>query len=231
MKIFKKELLKLYSRLKSGENFMFLKAADGEEMIMNNEAVNNGEFNFIPGEHEFYRQKLIESTQFKHKDYILGVNCQCCQGEKAKRMIDRAGQDEDHLTFCNVFVNANYQEYIRLFLPEYAKRKVHLVANRAAQVQNLPFEVEKFYPVGNTAFVNDYPLAQELRQLKGKLILFAAGPFGNVAGYEIFKENQENTIIDVGSTLNPWLNSEGFGRDYYCNPDSVFAQRTCIWND
>src|SRR6478609_2353354 len=114
-KNFKEELEKLHSRLLTGRNFSFAKAADGEEAIMMNEPVNNGEFNFIPGEHEFFRQKLIESLQFRHPDYYIGVNCVCCQGEKAARMIDRSGQDQEHLTFANIFVNANYLRYQDLF--------------------------------------------------------------------------------------------------------------------
>lgn len=232
MKKFKEELYKILWRLQSNKSFAFVKAADGEEAIMMNEPVNNGEFHFIPGEHEFYRQKLIDSLQFKHKDYFCGVNCICCQGEKSQRMIERSGQDDEHLTFCNVFVNSNYEDYVNLFIPEYSKRKVYLVANENSKVDKLPFKIEKFYPVGNTAFVNNYSLIQQIKDENHNdvLYLFAAGPWGNVAAYEIFKDNQSNTILDIGSTLNPWLESEGFKRDYYYNQNSMFSQRTCVWS-
>lgn len=229
MKDFKEELNKIYNRLRSGQNFAFSKYADGEDMVMKGEPVDNGEFNFLPYSHEFYRQKLIESLKFKHPDYYVGISCECCQGDKHRLMKHFSEQGEENLTFANVFVNSNYPEYVDKFIPYYATKNVHLIANHGARIDNLPFTIEEYYPVGNTAFVNDYELIEKIKSknLKDKLFLFCAGPFGNLLAHQLFKDNQDNTYLDIGSTLNPWLQSEGFRREYYMGIG--YGNRTCVW--
>jgi hypothetical protein len=90
--------------------------------------------------------------------------------------------------------------------------------------------VEKFYPVGYSAWTQNYDLIESIKSqnLNGKLFLFCAGPFGNMLAHQLFENNKNNTYLDVGSTLNPWLQSEGFKRDYYTN--GHYSTKKCIWN-
>ena len=60
--------------------------------------------------------------------------------------------------------------------------------------------------------------------IKDSLFLFCAGPFGNILAHQLFESNPNNIYMDIGSTLNPWLQSEGFKRDYYIN--GYFAGRS-----
>ena len=103
-------------------------------------------------------------------------------------------------------------------------------SNKNSKIDNLPFKIEKFYPVGFNAWVENYSLIEEIKnqQLSGKLFLFCCGPFGNILSHQLYSNNKNNIYLDIGSTLNPWLQSEGFKRDYYCN--GYFSKRTCIWN-
>jgi hypothetical protein len=229
-KIFKEEIFKLFNRLKSGKNFSFSKYADGEWAAINNEQLNNNEFVNSNDISQFFRDKLIESIRFKHPDYIIGTCCPCCNGVNANKMREFSGQQEGNMTFANIFVNANYQAYKDTFLREYAGRDIHLVANEKSKIENLPFKVEKFYPVQKNAWVNNYQLINEINEKchSGKLFLFCAGPFGNLLSHQLFDCNKNNTYIDIGSTLNPWLQSEGFARDYYSG-GSAFSGRICTW--
>jgi hypothetical protein len=105
-----------------------------------------------------------------------------------------------------------------------------LIANINSKINNLPFKVEKFYPVGFNAWVENYDLIEEIKneELSGKLFLFCCGPFGNILAHQLYSNNKNNIYLDIGSTLNPWLQSEGFKRDYYCN--GYFSNRACVWN-
>lgn len=230
MKIFDDEIYRIFNLFKKGTPFSFSKYADGEWSVINNHNLNNKEFEKTSDTPEYFKNKLIESFQYKDKDYYVGISCPCCQGIESEKMKQYCGQDEEHLTFANVFVNSNYPLYKETFLKEYKNYDVHLIANKNSKIENLPFKIEKFYPIGFNAWVNDYYLIEEIKQnnLSNKLFLFCAGPFGNLLAHQLHRCNKDNMYLDIGSTLNPWLQSEGFKRDYYI--DGIFSKRKCIWN-
>lgn len=229
MKDFEQELYRIFELFKKGSPFSFSKYADGEWAIINKNYLNNNEFEISDKTPDFFRQKLIESFRFKDPNYYIGISCPCCQGKEAYKMNIFSDQNEEHLTFANIFVNSNYSIYKETFLKEYNNYDVHLIANKNSKIENLPFKIEKFYPIGFSAWVNDYKLIEEIKQqnLSNKLFLFCAGPFGNLLAHQLHQSNKTNIYLDIGSTLNPWLQSEGFKRDYYIN--GQFTERKCRW--
>jgi hypothetical protein len=46
--------------------------------------------------------------------------------------------------------------------------------------------------------------------------------------HQLWDDNKENIYLDIGSTLNPWIQSEGFKRNYY-NGDPQYSNKVCIW--
>ncbi len=230
MKDFKQELLIMHDRLIKGESFAFSKYADGEWAAMLNLPLDNREFK-NENSFETSRKELIESFRFKHPNYFVGISCECCQGENHFRMKEFSTQPIENLTYANLFVNSNYPIYKQLFLPEYEKRDVHLVCNKLSKIENLPFVPEETYFVGYNAWVEDHDLIKKIqdKNLSDKLFLFCCGPFGNLLAHQLFSSNQKNIYLDIGSTLNPWLQSEGFKRDYYSN--GFYAGRKCFWRE
>lgn len=229
-KNFKDEIYRLFSLLKNGKPFAFSKFADGEWAAILNEDLNNSEFCNNSNTPQFFRDSLLNSLKFKDSNYYIGTCCPCCNGDRAKKMRDLSGQDYHHMTFANVFVNSNYDIYKKIFIEEYKNYDIHLIANKNSKIENLPFKIEKFYPVGFSAWINDYNLIEKILNTnpKDKLFLFCCGPFGNILAHQLLLNNKQNIYLDIGSTLNPWLESEGFKRDYYCN--GYFSNKTCIWN-
>ena len=230
MKNFESEIYRIFDLFKKESPFSFSKYADGEWAIINDFNLNNREFENTPLTPSFFKNKLIESFQYKDPNYYIGVSCPCCQGGEAQKMIDLSGQDYQHLTFANVFVNSNYQIYKDTFIKEYKNYDIHLIANEKSKIKNLPFKIEQFYPIGFSAWVNNYKLIEEIKQknLINKLFLFCAGPFGNLLAHQLHETNKNNIYLDIGSTLNPWLQSEGFQRDYYLN-GTIYQRRSCVW--
>jgi len=231
-KDFFQELKNIEQRLKSGQKFAFSKYADGEWAMINNSPVASvGEFQYLK-EDIFYSNKLLDSYRFKDDGYYIGISCPCCQGiETHKRMFLSSKQKEDHVTFANVFVNSNYPYYIENIVPFYKTKKVVLVCNRNGKIENLPFTPEKVYPIDNTAFKTNYSLIEEMKKdsdgVTDHLYLLCAGPLGNMLAHELWKTNKENVYLDIGSTLNPWLQAEGHKRDYYIGKD--FSRQNCVW--
>lgn len=229
MKDFTQEIYNLFNRFKKGYPFSFSKYADGEWAIITDDYLNNLEFEYQKNTPILFKQKLIESIKYKDSNYFIGTCCPCCNGERALKMREFSAQNESNMTFANIFVNSNYSIYKETFLKEYANHNVHLVANEKSKIENLPFKIEKFYPIGFSAWTNNYNLIEDIKQnnLSNKLFLFCAGPFGNLLAHQLYLANKNNIYLDIGSTLNPWLQSEGFKRDYYNN--GYFSQRKCKW--
>jgi len=229
MKDFTEEIYKLFEKFKKGKPFAFSKFADGEWAAMLNETLNNSEFENTADTNQKYREELISAIRYKDPDYYIGTCCPCCNGDRAQKMREFCGQDEDHMTFANVFVNANYPIYKETFLKEYSNHDVHLIANERSKFDELPFDTEKIHKIGFSAWVNNYSLIEEIKQenLSDKLFIFCCGPFGNMLCHQLHEANKNNIYIDAGSTLNPWLQSEGFVRDYYCG--GHYSNVKCTW--
>jgi hypothetical protein len=233
-KIFSEEIQKIYDRLQKNTPFAFSKYADGEWLAMRGVvgSSGNGEWVINNGDnsYEISRQKLISSFQYKDPEYYIGISCPCCQGQHHYDMKTFSGQDEDHVTFANVFVNSNYDFYIKNFIPEFSKRDIYLIANKVTDLANLPFKVEKFFPIEYNAWLVNLDLIDQLQNenVENKLFLFSAGPFGNILSAELWKTNKKNTYLDVGSTLDPWTKANRLIGKYY-TPGSPDRNKTCVW--
>ena len=65
-------------------------------------------------------------------------------------MMQKSGIPESNLTFCDIFVNSNYKDYIDNFVKEYKNWDVVMVCNENADISGLPFEVKKDFRVGHS---------------------------------------------------------------------------------
>jgi len=234
-KVFSEELQILLRKLKSKENFAFSKFADGEYSIIRGMPIDNNEFKYeLSKEQSEARVKLIESFTYLEEDYYVGISCPCCAGIDALHMRDLLygdGRTDKDTTFANIFVNSNYQTYVEQFIPEYEKRKILLVANRHSKISNLPFRIAGGIGVGHTAYLNHQEHTSTMLDLTrhgGYLVLLACGPLGNIMAHKGWENNKKNTYLDIGSTLNPWLQSEGFKRHYY-EGINAYSQMVCRW--
>jgi hypothetical protein len=64
--------------------------------------------------------------------------------------------------------------------------------------------------------------------LNNTIFLFCCGPFGNILCKALTEFNDQNTYLDIGSTLNPFLGTAGFDREYYMG-DNMYSRLTCSW--
>ena len=222
----------LYNRLKNREHFSFSKYADGEMAILVDQEITNCDgWTYLPQEHSFYREKMIESFQYEDDNYFVGIGCPCCMGnERFEWMRDNSYQKDSKLTWANIFVNSNHQLYLDNMLPLYSEYDVILVATNRADIDKLPFKVKKFYGIGPLAWKDDYHLIDDIKKyidsenIKNSLFLFCAGPLGNMMSHQLWEHNKENTYIDIGSTLDIHLGI-GATRGYLGGGNN----RVCNW--
>ena len=233
MKNFADDFELILNKVKRGDSFAFSKYADGEYKILRNEKITNCDnWTFDPATHQTEQRYIKEPFQYAHKDYFVGVSCPCCQPEDHCDWM-REQVKTPNLTWANLFVNSNYPKFVKEMMVgfhEWKGRKI-LLANEVGQTRRLPFQVHKYIPCNGQAFLMPYvdEHIKEMSELAleedGQLFLFSAGPLGNILAHRLHKVNPNNTYIDIGSTINPWV--VGSNRGYLQQaPDTL---KTCTW--
>ena len=200
---------------------------------------------FIPSENKVQHEKLTEAFKFKKHNYIKGIPGQNSLdgGESWKFCTELYGKDNwEDLSFCNVMINGNYSRFIKEMLPIFCEKDIVLVANKNSKLDKLPFEVKKFFPIGSNCMVNDFDLPQKISKwikdnnISNHLFLFSAASLSNFLCYDLFKEHDNNQYMDIGSSLGPMLQLEGWksSRTYllahWGNVDHPVLHEEDIWN-
>ena len=261
MKTFEGDFNILKSKLENGQNFAFSRFSDGEMYILGNvrleiandhyqigEGIGGGTYGneelktFIPERHQFYRQKLIDSLQFKKENYYKGISCRCCVGESNfKFQVDMHGGDDGSLTWSNLFINGNYRKYMEEFFPMFKNKKIVMVVNECANLEKLNLNIVKDFRVGTNCFINDYPLIEKMKSwieendIKDHVFLVSAASLSNLIVHQLYKEFDQNTYIDIGSSLNPLMDMEGWKGsrtyllEYWENTGDNILNKKCIW--
>tara|TARA_R110002110_G_scaffold302797_1_gene516880 strand:+ start:1102 stop:1806 length:705 start_codon:yes stop_codon:yes gene_type:complete len=234
MKNFREDIIYLEKKLKNKESFAFSKYADGEYKILINEPITNCDnWTFLPQEHKKEQTLLLESFQYDHDDYIIGISCPCCQPmDHIQWMRDTA--KTKNVTWANLFVNSNYPYFQNNLIPIFKawEKDVYLFANEQGLTKTLPFKVSKYFSLNMKAWQEPFlshwiEVGEErAKQTQGALFLFCGGPLGNILSYKLHQANPNNTYLDIGSTINPWI--VGKNRDYHFEGTN-FNQQTCIW--
>jgi hypothetical protein len=228
IKNYQQEILFFYNKLKNSEKFSISRYGDGEWSAITSSPLLCGvipqkgitEWTTTGDDKNFNtaRKYLTESLQFIDDQYYVAI-CPCYV-----EMTQFSKQRVENITYANIFVNKNYSFFVDNYIEFFKTQKIHLVANKEANLKRLPFKVEKFYPVDYNAWVNNLNLIDEIESQDNEdiLFLFSAGPLSNILCYKLWQSNKKNTYIDVGSTLDPWIDTGNprayyLGKNYYSN--------------
>jgi len=57
--------------------------------------------------------------------------------------------DDEHLTFSNLFINANYPRFMEEYIPVLQKKKIVFVANENADLSKLGLNIIKDFRIGS----------------------------------------------------------------------------------
>lgn len=236
-KSFKEDIKILEQALKNRKNISFSKFCDGEWMVICNQNINNKEFWFdnSNAKDQIKRQALISAFKYKNPRYFVGITCVNVFGlDTHKKMKELCQQDEDNLTWADIWVNSNYSYYLSNILPLYQKRDIVIFCNENARIENLPFKPYMVVPVKHNAWEYNWNLIEDAKNImsiipcKNMLVLFCCGPFGNILCHKLTEFDDNHTYLDIGSTLNPFLCSAGFEREYYLG-NNFFSNLVGRW--
>ena len=154
MKDFREDISNIYKRLKEKKPFAFSKYADGEYKILVNEPITNCDnWTFCPETHKAEQSLLLESFQYDHDDYIVGISCPCCQPMDHVQWM-RATIKTKNVTWANLFVNSNYPYFEKELIPIFDgwNEDVFLFANENGISKQMPFKVKKYFPLNMKAW-------------------------------------------------------------------------------
>lgn len=242
-----------FSRFSDGETYMLLK----QEIEMNANFIKVGDHfdgnarcsiddikHYDPKKHEFYRQKLEDSLLFRKDNYYKGISCKCCiagGGELGEYYfnwtLNKIGKGDEHnLTWSNLFINSNYLYFLQNIVPIFKERKIIMVVNKNADLSKLPFKAVKDFRIGENCMINNYSIIEEIKKyikennIKNHVFLIAASFLTNMINHQVYSEYDENTYLDIGSSLNPFMPGIN-SRRAYMNQIYGGAKDTkkCIW--
>lgn len=243
MRDFNEELWKFMEMLDAGENFALNRFGDGELTAINRkdfDMVGVGKVNefsyFKDSEKYNYSRNLLEDSFYnKQPNYFKGIPCHCCVlGNEALEIYNKLDK-QDNWTWANIFVNGNYSDFKSYFPTTLENRNVIVVSHKKTKIDDLSFDVDAHITISSDAWVEDLEIIQEIidtievYEWKDVVVLIAGGPFANIAVNELWKWNQNNTYLDIGSTLDPYL----FGkptRQYHAH-NNPMGSKKCIWLD
>ena len=111
---------------------------------------------------------------------------------------------------------------------------VVMVINNKAITDTLPFKdrIVKTFSIGTNAWMENYNVVDEMKtyiednNIENHMFLFCAGPLSNILILECFKSSPNNTYLDAGSTLDPYMNL-GETRGYLRGKKDI--RKVCIW--
>ena len=259
-KTFQKDFSDVLNVFSRSENFSFCRFSDGEVFMMQGKEIllaDNGAIvgdqklpgryaeedrkHYNPKEHEFYRQKLEDSLTFRADNYYKGLSCRCCcvGQEGFDWQLNKIGPGDEHnLTWANLMINSNYLDYINKFVPLFKTKRIFSVINNLANISNwgLDFQPEKNFPIGSNCIINDYGVIEEIKNfirlnnIKDSVFLLSASSLSNMIAHQCYMEYPNNTYIDIGSSLNPFMPGINSRRSYMNQLSTgVIDKRVCIW--
>jgi hypothetical protein len=242
MKDYAEELWKFFDMLMNNENFALSRFGDGELTVIEGEkdfdmlkVGKDTEFAYHQGSEkgEISRTLLKESYESTLPNYFKGIPCACCvMKEKATEIYDEI-EDKDFLTWANIFVNGNYPDFNTYFPAIALERDCYLISHKTSQPDKLPFMLENHWPVDSNAWIENLEMIEEIKdyievmEVKNSLFLVSAGPFANILCHELWKFNQDNTYIDIGSALDVYLFQKPTRFYHYNNSENNLKK--CNW--
>jgi len=260
MSKYRKDLFFLLEKLKNREHFAFSRYSDGEVFVMQNKKlvleqehviVDDQKYNFgyssddyksfNPSEHAFVKDKLLEAFSYKKKNYFVGVGCgkcTCAIRDHISWMKEHYNNGDEHSTTPNLLVNSNYPLFINHYLREFKNHKIIMICSENADLFELPFPVVKDFRVGKNCIVNDHHLINEIKtwirkeDIKDHLFLFSASSLSEILIYELYKEFDQNTYIDIGTTLHKHMKlgiERNYLRAYWNGQNKPEIFQSCSW--
>jgi hypothetical protein len=243
-------LEKIKNKLINKEAFTFIRFSDGETEILKNryleivpgktvfrgeELKNNfPQFDskkFDPTIHQNIRMDLIDSAKFKDNNYFKGIPTSHNKAlDDRKMMLDLNNGLDDSITFADLFLNSNYEQYLKEVVPLFENfENIIVIANYRAKPMGILGKA-KHIDIPDNFFANyDEVLLSTMNRLKdiekGSLVLSSASSLSNILGHKLFLERKDVTFLDIGTSINELLSLDSNIRSYHKQKNKSFIKK------
>ena len=217
MKSMEDELDFFMDKLIDNEPFALSRWGDGEYRLLNGDYLIRSDsilhqkrvWTFTPSQENQKQaaKKITDCLSYEAEDLYWGITCPECS------VCNVSGwthydmyENKDNLTFASLFVNANHERFQQR-LPEVLKNKnVYFVGHREGNINNLPFSIKNHFKVGTNAWLHDMDILDEIMEIYenevNAIFLFACGPLSNYLITNLWRKNQNNVLLDIGSSYD-----------------------------
>lgn len=215
-------------------NFTFVRYADGEIMLMRGDLVAEGSQAFnvdrwsAPSKITKVGRELIESLSHTEDNYYYAISSRTDNIDHYNFLKTHIKQNDDKITFVNLWINANYEKSIEKY--KTLKRPVTLICNSKAQKENFPFKVNNIIPFPNNcveywetnsdSFIET--LLAEVINKQNELFFISCGPISEIIIDKLYRNNPNNTYIDVGSSIDEFVH--GYKTRPYMDNNTIYSK-------
>ena len=234
MEKFHKDFEYFWGLISEGKNFAFTRYADGEVMLMNGVPVKEGTqaFNIdkwsAPVGVTKVGKELKESLNHTENNYYYAISSKTDNISDYSFLRNNIKQNDEKITFVNLWINANYNKSIERY--NSLKRSVTLICNYKAKKENFPFEVNRIIPFPNNCveywetsgdnFIE--MLLAEVGNKQNELFFISCGPISEIIIDKLYRNNPNNTYIDVGSSIDEFVH--GYKTRPYMDNNTIYSK-------
>lgn len=228
---FKKDLEEIQTLIMGKTPFCLMRFADGEIGVLQGKYVHGSDDWISPN----YRTKLsyaLETALTREDPKIYyGISCKCCDERGKEYLLGLIKNPMNNLTFSNIFVNGNYNEFLKFLLT--IQEDIVLIANHKTNIEKFPLTVSTFLPVPDdcVTFWEEYDeqmkaiLNENFKSVVGKLFLVSAGPMSEAIIDYLWEINPNNRYVDVGSSIAEFVHGKPIREFAYSY--SQYNSRNC----
>lgn len=204
-----------WNKINNFEKFSFARYADGEVCLMKGESVSQSSQAFIedkwcaPIAMTTLGRHLHEACKHEEDNYYYAISALSDSQKDYLYLKDNI--KSKNITFANLWINANYLKSIENF--KNLKRSAHVICNSNGKTENFPFKVDKifsfpddcvnFWENNHLSYIEN--LYENFNNKKDLLVFVSCGPVSAVIVHLLTSYNNQNTYIDVGSSIDEFV--------------------------
>ena len=228
---------KVIGKIRSKTPFGLIRPSDGEYAILMNRTLTNCDA-WTWRANGSLRKQIAESIRTIDPNLYIGIPCNSCNkpwnctNEIYTNFLEKFQVPPPQITYANIFMNSNWAKWTE-FIRNYP-RGFYLVGS-GGSAETTTLQIKGRHAISAT-LVNSWDTDGEsetarilefVRNLRGELICFAAGPLSKVWIPLCMKQNATNMYVDVGASLDVF--TKGATNRMYTNPSHPFAKEACVF--
>lgn len=238
-KLFKEEFKNAWDRINSGIPFCHARYADGEICLMKGLSINKGSQatdvdNWTsPAKITKLGKELKETLKCTDENYYYAISCDSSSTDDKNYLLSNIKQDKKYITFANLWINGNYNDFIKNINNNLQNKNIILFANYRGENNKFPFQIKNYMSFGDECVLTWEKYSSDIKSMlydnfkniENHIFLISVGPMSEVLIYTLWSFNKKNQYIDVGSALDYYIH--GKNTRLYMMSNNFYNKQIC----